>query len=239
MNIDVVTIFPSMFESVFAHGIVRRAVQEGKLTIGCVDLRSFTTDAHRTVDDRPFGGGEGMVFKPEPLAAAIRQLKAGAPGAKVIYLSPQGTTLNPTAIRRLAGLEHLILLCGRYEGVDQRVIDVFVDEEISIGNYVLSGGEIPAMVLVDAVVRMIPGVVGHPDSTRNESFEGGLLDYPVYTRPADFEGNPVPEVLLSGDHRAIRRWRQEMALERTRRSHPELLDELEKLNSEVNTDEQG
>lgn len=224
MKIDIVSIFPGMFPPVFGVGIVHRAVRSGLLELNPVDLRDFAHDVHRTVDDRPFGGGEGMVFKPEPLAEAIRVLQAGRePKPHVIFLTPQGRVLTQGRARELAEMEHLVLLCGRYEGVDQRIVDLFVDEEISIGDYVLSGGEIPAMVLVDTIARLLPGAVGHPDSTRNESFEDSLLDYPVYTRPAVFEGLEVPEALLSGNHREIASWRREQALKKTRASRPDLL----------------
>jgi tRNA (guanine37-N1)-methyltransferase len=224
MRIDIITIFPGLFDSIFEFGILGKARNSGRVEIHCVDLREFTTDRHRTVDDRPFGGGEGMVFKPEPLAAAIRSLQSGQPGERTIFLTPQGRLLTQSLVRQVAVWDHLILICGRYEGIDQRVIDLLVDEQISIGDYVLSGGEIPAMALVDAVVRLAPGVVGHPDSTRNESFEGGLLDCPVYTRPEVFEGRAVPEVLLSGNHDQIRRWRAEQSLANTRRLRPDLLN---------------
>jgi tRNA (guanine37-N1)-methyltransferase len=224
MRIDIITIFPGLFDSIFEFGILGKARNSGRVEIHCVDLREFTTDRHRTVDDRPFGGGEGMVFKPEPLAAAIRSLQSGQPGERTIFLTPQGRLLTQSLVRQVAVWDHLILICGRYEGIDQRVIDLLVDEQISIGDYVLSGGEIPAMALVDAVVRLAPGVVGHPDSTRNESFEGGLLDCPVYTRPEVFEGRAVPEVLLSGNHDQIRRWRAEQSLVNTRRLRPDLLN---------------
>jgi tRNA (guanine37-N1)-methyltransferase len=224
MRIDIITIFPGLFDSIFEFGILGKARNSGRVEIHCVDLREFTTDRHRTVDDRPFGGGEGMVFKPEPLAAAIRSLQSGQPGERTIFLTPQGRLLTQSLVRQVAVWDHLILICGRYEGIDQRVIDLLVDEQISIGDYVLSGGEIPAMALVDAVVRLAPGVVGHPDSTRNESFEGGLLDCPIYTRPEVFEGRAVPEVLLSGNHDQIRRWRAEQSLANTRRLRPDLLN---------------
>jgi tRNA (guanine37-N1)-methyltransferase len=225
MKIDVITIFPEMFASVFEFGIIHKARQAGTLELNCVDLREFATDRHRMVDDRPFGGGEGMVFKPEPLAAAIRSLRAQSPAARVVYLTPQGEVMNQERMRSLAKHEHLVVICGRYEGIDQRIVDLFVDEELSIGDYILSGGELPAMVLVDGITRCLPGVVGHPASTRNESFETGMLDYPVYTRPAEFEGQAVPEVLLSGNHREIEGWRRQKALEKTRRVRPDLLDE--------------
>ncbi|MBN2431062.1 MAG: tRNA (guanosine(37)-N1)-methyltransferase TrmD [Acidobacteria bacterium] len=227
MKIDVITIFPEMFESIFDFGIIHKARQAGTLELNCLDLRNFAADRHRMVDDRPFGGGAGMVFKPEPLAAAIRSRRDESASSWTVYLSPQGHVLNQTRMRALADKDHLILICGRYEGIDQRIIDLFVDEELSIGDYILSGGEIPAMVLVDGIVRCLPGVVGHPASTRDESFETGLLDYPVYTRPAEFEGLSVPEVLLSGDHREIARWRRLQAREKTRRVRPDLLDQNE------------
>jgi tRNA (guanine37-N1)-methyltransferase len=224
MKIDIITIFPGMIEPMLEFGILGKAHKCGQVEIRLVDLRNFTVDRHRTVDDRPFGGGEGMVFKPEPLAAAIRSLKTGGPGERVVFLSPQGRLLTQRRVRELAGWDHLILICGRYEGIDQRVIDLLVDEQVSIGDYVLSGGELPAMVLADAIARLAPGVVGHPDSTRNESFEADLLDCPVYTRPEIFEGLAVPEVLMSGNHERIRLWRAEQALANTRRHRPDLLE---------------
>ena len=224
MKIDIITIFPGLVEPMLEFGILGKARRGGQVEIRAIDLRDFTKDRHRTVDDRPFGGGEGMVFKPEPLAAAIRSLKTGSSGERVVYLSPQGRLLTQQRVRGLAGWEHLILICGRYEGIDQRVIDLLVDEQVSIGDYVLSGGELPARVLVEAVARLAPGVVGHPDSIRNESFEADLLDCPVYTRPEVFEGLAVPEVLMSGNHERILRWRAEQALANTRRHRPELLE---------------
>ena len=224
MKIDIITIFPGLIEPMLEFGILGKARKGGQVEIRTIDLRDFTADRHRTVDDRPFGGGEGMVFKPEPLAAAIRSLQTGAPGERVVFLSPQGRLLTQRRVRELAARDHLILICGRYEGIDQRVIELFVDEQVSIGDYVLSGGELPALVLVDAIARLAPGVVGHPDSIRNESFEADLLDCPVYTRPEVFEGMAVPEVLMSGNHERIRRWRAEQAMANTRQHRPDLLD---------------
>ena len=223
MRISILTIFPGMFGGVFEWGVLGKARKSGLVEIDVVDLRDFATDSHRTVDDRPFGGGEGMVFKPEPLAAAIRTLREKSGGAWVVYLTPQGRRVDQKTIRRLSEKEAMVLLCGRYEGVDQRIVDAFVDEEISVGDLVLSGGEFGAMMLADAVVRLVPGVVGHPDSIVNESFENGLLDYPVYTRPAEFEGVAVPEVLLSGDHKRIKAWREARALETTQARRPDLM----------------
>lgn len=228
MIVDVLTIFPEMFERVFEFGIVGQARKAGLLRVSLVNPRDFTTDAHRTVDDRPFGGGEGMVFKPEPLAAAVRSLQASGERPWVVCLSPQGRRVDQATVRRLAQMPRLALVCGRYEGIDQRFVDAFVDEEVSAADIVLSGGEIPAMLLVDAMTRLIPGAVGHPDSVVNESFENGLLDCPVYTRPAEFEGVRVPEVLLSGNHKRIAEWRERMALENTRKKRPDLLDEMGK-----------
>ncbi|MBP7868076.1 MAG: tRNA (guanosine(37)-N1)-methyltransferase TrmD [Acidobacteria bacterium] len=228
MIVDILTIFPEMFERVFAFGIVGQALKAGLIRVNLVNPRDFTTDAHRTVDDRPFGGGEGMVFKPEPLTAAVRSLPSDGERPWVVCLSPQGRRVDQAKVRQLALKPRLALVCGRYEGIDQRFVDACVDEEISAADIVLSGGEIPAMMLVDAMTRLIPGAVGHPDSVVNESFENGLLDCPVYTRPADFEGARVPEVLLSGNHKRIAAWRERMALENTRKKRPDLLDEMGK-----------
>lgn len=228
MLVDILTIFPEMFERVFEFGIVGQARKAGLLRLNLVNPRDFTTDAHRSVDDRPFGGGEGMVFKPEPLAAAVRSLRSDGDRPWVVCLSPQGPRVDQATVRRLARMPRLALVCGRYEGIDQRFVDAFVDEEVSAADIVLSGGEIPAMLLVDAMTRLIPGAVGHPDSVVNESFENGLLDCPVYTRPAEFEGERVPEVLLSGNHKRIAEWRERMALENTRKKRPDLLDEMGK-----------
>jgi tRNA (guanine37-N1)-methyltransferase len=236
MRIDIITIFPELFASVFEFGMIQKARKSGLVELKCWDLRQFTTDKHRTVDDRPFGGGEGMVLKPEPLAAAIRRACADSPEPWVVYMTPQGKPLDQGGVRGLAGRRHLVLVCGRYEGIDQRVVDLFVHEEISIGDFVLSGGEIPAMVVVDAVTRLLPGVVGHPDSTRNESFETEHLDCPVYTRPEVFEDRRVPEVLLSGNHARIQRWREGQRRERTRQRRPDLLKRRKSTN-EVNDNE--
>lgn len=226
LRIDVVTIFPGLFESFLEESILGSARREGLVGIGVHDLREWTEDRHRTVDDTPYGGGPGMVLKPEPLVAAIESL-AGPRGpdrkARVLLLSAQGRRLDQARLEALAREEHLVLVCGRYEGVDQRAIDLAVDEEISIGDYVLSGGEVPAMAVVEGVVRLVPGVLGNPDSTTTESFGEGFLEGPHYTRPAVFRGLEVPEVLRSGNHQAIARWRAERAREITRRRRPDLL----------------
>jgi len=226
LRIDVVTIFPGLFEAFLGESIVGIAGAVGALEVGVHDLRKWTSDRHRTVDDAPYGGGPGMVMKPEPLVAALEAL-AGTKGsgrtARVVLMTPQGERLDQSHVAQLAKARHLVLACGRYEGVDQRVIDLAVDEEISIGDYVLSGGEVPAMVVIEAVARLLPGVLGNPESAGSESFGQGLLEGPQYTRPALFRGLAVPEVLLSGNHAAVARWRAEKAHEITRRRRPDLL----------------
>ncbi len=224
MKIDVVTIFPRMVEAGLAEGVVGRARTAGLLDIVVHNLRDFTTDKHHVVDDVPFGGGPGMVMKPEPFFAALAGIRErrGTPGA-VILMSPAGERFTQQGAKRLAATGHIVLLCGRYEGIDERVREALASEEISIGDYVLSGGEVPALAVVDAVARLVPGVVGDDQSVEADSFTRGLLDYPHYTRPAQYEGRPVPEVLLSGHHAEIRRWRRETALQRTQERRPDLL----------------
>jgi tRNA (guanine37-N1)-methyltransferase len=250
MKIDILTIFPDFFRGPLDYGIIRRAQEAGLLAIRVHDLRAFAHDRHRTVDDRPFGGGEGMVLKPEPIFECIEELKIQsraervAAGAKesVVLLSAQGRNFDQRAAEELAALDQMVLICGRYEGVDERVGQHLADRELSIGDYVLSGGELGAAVIVDTVTRLIPGALGNQASARQESFtanpegetddgvanstcgSGGLLDYPHYTRPADFRGLQVPEVLVSGNHEQIRRWRRRTALEKTLRNRPDLLD---------------
>lgn len=224
MRIDVVTLFPAMFEAISGYGITSRAVQRGLLELGLVNPREFTRDTHRTVDDRPYGGGPGMVMMLEPLRQAIHAARGtGKPAASVIYLSPQGRPLDQAGLQELSRREHLVLVCGRYEGVDERLIRTEIDEEWSIGDYVLSGGELAAMVMIDGVTRLLPGALGHEDSAGQDSFVQGLLDYPHYTRPEQIDGMNVPPVLLSGDHERIRRWRLKEALGRTWLRRPELL----------------
>ncbi len=276
MRFDILTIFPNFFSGPLDHGILSRAIATGAVEVATHDLRTFTHDRHRTVDDRPFGGGEGMVLKAQPIFECVESLDAfGIPIAakterdlsrqSVILLSAQGKRFTQAAAHRLASLERVVLLCGRYEGVDERVNDLLADDELSIGDYVLSGGELAAAVVLDATVRLLPGVLGHADSARYESFglsdeqlapkenchpgrspeggvqgsagkgpdgvprsthgAGGLLDYPHYTRPAEFRGVPIPEVLAGGDHSAIRRWRRQQALAKTLRNRPDLLEE--------------
>ena len=260
MRVDILTIFSDFFRGPLDYGIVRRARETGLVEINIHDLRNFTKDKHRTVDDRPFGGGEGMVLKPEPIFECLESFGDMAPrearvsgGAKqsVILLSAQGSTLDQSLAAELSGLERIVLICGRYEGVDERVSQHLADREISIGDYVLSGGELGAAVIVDTVTRLIPGAVGNEASTRQESFtgnaagkngpaadksvrptpsstcvSGGLLDYPHYTRPADFRGIAVPEVLVNGNHEEIRRWRRKTALAKTLRNRPDLLERV-------------
>ncbi len=250
MRFDIITIFPGLFSGVFEHGVIKRAIHHDLLSVAVHDLRAFTHDRHRTVDDRPFGGGEGMVLKPEPLAEAVEHL-ALAPQAEraahketVILLSAQGKPFTQAKARELAQTKRVVLLCGRYEGVDERVNELIADQELSIGDYVLSGGELAAAVILDATMRLLPGVLGNDASSEYESFgqadsllpskglssthgAGGLLDYPHYTRPAEFRGVPVPEVLSSGNHDQIRRWRREQALRKTLQNRPDLLADAE------------
>ncbi len=250
MRFELVTIFPEFFHSILGHGVLRRAVETGLVKVGTQDLRGFTHDRHRTVDDRPFGGGEGMVLKPEPIFACLETLGLAPLGDRqasresVVLLSAQGRRFTQAVAAELAELDRVVLVCGRYEGVDERVNELLCDRELSIGDYVLSGGELAAAVIVDTVVRLLPGVLGNPDSARHESFgaddlgeahargavppathgTGGLLDYPHYTRPANFRGHAIPEALMSGDHAEIRRWRRRQSLEKTWRNRPDLLE---------------
>jgi tRNA (guanine37-N1)-methyltransferase len=227
LRIDIVTIFPALFAPFLEESFPGIARERGLLEATVHDLRAWTSDRHRSVDDAPYGGGPGMVMKPEPLVAAIEAL-AGPKGpertAQVVLLSPQGTRLDQAELERLGARDHLVLVCGRYEGVDQRVIELAVDREVSIGDYVLSGGEVPAMVLIEGLVRLIPGVLGNPESARSESFREDLLEGPHYTRPPEFRGLEVPAVLRSGNHGAVARWREERAREATRRRRPDLLE---------------
>ena len=224
MLFDIVTIFPNFFDSPLKDGVVRRAIEADILKVRTINLRDFTTDRHRTVDDRPFGGGEGMVMKPEPIYRALKVLKEEPPEARVILLSPRGKLLDQALAGELARFERLILICGRYEGVDERIREHCVDLELSVGDYVLSGGEIAALVLIEAVGRLIPGVLGCESSAENDSFSDGLLEFPQYTRPRIFKGWEVPEVLMSGDHARIARWRREQSLGLTYEQRPELLN---------------
>ncbi|MFB3118018.1 MAG: tRNA (guanosine(37)-N1)-methyltransferase TrmD [Myxococcota bacterium] len=227
LRIDVITIFPGLFEAFLDQSIVGIALRTGRLKVAIHDLRDWTTDRHRTVDDSPYGGGPGMVMKPEPLVAAIEALAGPkSPGrtTRVIALSPQGERLDQPRLAGLSKEQALVLVCGRYEGVDQRAIELAVDAELSIGDYVLSGGEVPAMVVIEGLARLVPGVVGNPKSIATESFQGPTLEGPQYTRPAEFRGQAVPPVLLSGDHGEVARWRAEQSSETTRRRRPDLLD---------------
>lgn len=255
MRFEIITVFPGLFAGIFEHGIIRRAQAEGKVSVQLHDLRAFTHDRHRTVDDRPFGGGEGMVLKPEPLAEALKTIgiqpkperearDASPPRTRILLLSAQGRPFSQPLARELASMDRVVLICGRYEGVDERINELYCDMELSIGDYVLSGGELAAAVVVDAVMRLLPGVLGNLASSEFESFgaedaeiavdaegvprsqhgAGGLLDYPHYTRPADFAGLAVPTVLLNGNHQQIRRWRREQQLRKTLLNRPDLLE---------------
>ncbi|HYJ46066.1 MAG TPA: tRNA (guanosine(37)-N1)-methyltransferase TrmD [Pyrinomonadaceae bacterium] len=230
MRVDIITIFPDFFRGAFDYGIIRRAQVAGLVDVKTHDLRGWTRDKHKQVDDRPFGGGDGMVLKPEPIFAAVEELTGKSErdqypeGTRVVLLSPQGRVFTQSVASELAESAHVVLICGRYEGVDERVAEALVTDEISIGDYVLSGGEPAAVVVVDALVRLLPGALGNETSAVNESFSEGLLDYPHYTRPPEFRGMRVPDILLGGHHAEIARWRHERALEKTKRNRPDLLE---------------
>jgi tRNA (guanine37-N1)-methyltransferase len=223
MRFDIITIFPEIFSGVFDFGIVRRAVEAGLIEIHLHDLRDYAPDRHRQVDDRPFGGGAGMVMKPEPLFRAVEAV-TNRESAPVVLLSPQGRLFSQAVAEEYSQASRLVLVCGRYEGVDERVVEHLISDELSVGDYVLSGGEIPAMVVVDAVTRLIPGALGCAQSAERESFSDGLLDHPQYTRPADYRGLKPPEVLLSGNHAEIECWRRRKSIEKTLRSRPDLIN---------------
>jgi len=224
MRFDVLTLFCGMFSTFLKESILGRAVERGLLDVHLVDIRDYASDAHKTTDDRPYGGGDGMVMKPEPIYEAIRSVERVGERSRVILLSPQGEVFDQQKAWELSELDQLVLVCGRYEGVDERAISSSVDQELSIGDYILSGGETAAMVVMESVGRLIPKVLGGERSTLEDSFEDGLLEYPQYTRPREFKGQEVPEVLLSGDHEAIRRWRREQSMRRTLERRPDLLE---------------
>jgi len=223
MIVDILTIFPGMMAGPITESIIGKARERKLIDIRIINIRDYAVDPHRTTDDRPFGGGSGMVMKPEPLAASIGNVRQNDPAARVILLSPQGRLFDQEIAFELSRLNHICLVCGRYEGVDERIRTHYVDDEISIGDYVLTGGELPALVIVDAVARLLPGVLGSDESLNEESFITGLLEYPHYTRPEIFENHRVPDILLSGNHGAIRRWRRQQALLRTWQRRPDLL----------------
>ena len=245
MNFTVLTIFPEMFSALLVGGIVKRAIESDHVSVDPIDIRGFATDQHRTVDDRPYGGGCGMVMKPEPVAEAIRYARQKDPEAHTLLLTPQGRPFDQSVAQELARYAGLILVCGRYEGVDERVREHLVDDDLSIGDYVLTGGELAAMVVVDAVTRLVPGTLGGEDSAKEDSFSTGLLEHPQYTRPKSFEGVDVPDVLLSGDHGAVKRWRRQASLVRTMINRPDLLVDqplsrsdlefIEKLQKDIKT----
>ena len=225
--VDVLTIFPEMFPGVLGSSMLKRAQESGRLRLAVHDLRDYSHDKHRKVDDRPYGGGPGMIMRIEPIAEAVETLTRGCAAhrcCQTILMSPQGQRCSPALAQELSGVEHLLLICGHYEGVDERV-KAFVDRAVSIGDYVLTGGELPAMVLIDCIARFVPGVLGHAQATEEESFTAGWLEYPQYTRPPVFRGLAVPEVLLSGDHERVARWRQEQAVAKTQASRPDLMQD--------------
>jgi tRNA (guanine37-N1)-methyltransferase len=225
MKIDVLTLFPAMFAGPLDESIIKRAREAGRLDLAIHNLRDYAHDRHKTVDDRPFGGGPGMLLKPEPIFEAVETLAREA--TRVILLSPAGRPFNQAIARELAGVEHLLMVSGHYEGFDERVREQLADDELSIGDYVLTNGALPVMVIIDAVTRLLPGVLGDDDSARDDSFSQGLLEYPQYTRPAEFRGMKIPEVLLSGNHAEIARWRAEQARQRTKERRPDLLEQTE------------
>ncbi len=235
VQVGVITIFPEILDAVAEFGTIRRAIESGSLGLESLDIRDYASDRRRTVDDRPYGGGPGMVLLPGPLASCIDAAKQRVDGP-VIYLTPQGERFNHAIARELAELSGMILVCGRYEGIDQRIVETRIDREISIGDYVVSGGEFPAMVLLDAVVRLLPGVLGNEESALQDSFSNGMLDCPHYTRPESFEGLNVPQVLLSGNHQEIQRWREQQAFDWTRNRRPDLIESSSRLESENETD---
>lgn len=225
MKIDIITIFPKMFKPILDESIIRRAQKKGLVKIVVHNLRDYSTDKHKKIDDRPFGGGPGMVFKPEPIFRAVEHIKSKIKNQKlkIILLSPRGKKLNQKLAQRLIKYKHLILICGRYEGVDERISTRLADEEISIGDYILTGGELPTMVLIDCVIRLIPGVLGDKDSKESDSFCEGLLEYPQYTRPANFRGMKAPHILLSGNHQKILEWRKRQSYKVTQKKRPDIL----------------
>ena len=234
MNFTVLTIFPKMFDLFWEHGIIRKAIDQKKISASAIDIRNFATGKHRSTDDRPYGGGCGMVMKPEPLAAAIRAATKKTPFAKRILLTPQGRRFDQGVANELSSLKGLILICGRYEGVDERICHDFIDDEISIGDYILTGGELAAMIIIDALARLIPGVLSDKDSAEKETFSGNVLKHGQYTRPSSFEGRYVPEVLLSGNHKEIDKWRLETSLIRTFLKRPDLLKNRALSKEEIN-----
>ncbi len=225
MKFSVLTLFPEMVDPFWNNGMIARGIEKGLISGNCINIRDFSTDRHHTVDDRPYGGGSGMVMKPEPLKEAVHSAKAGNPDARVILMSPQGTRFDQPLAERFAEEEKgMVFVCGRYEGIDERIVDGLIDEEISIGDFVLTGGELAAMAVIDSVARLIPGVLGSDESSKSDSFTDGRLEYAQYTRPEDFQGNRVPGVLLSGNHERIRQWRKASSIKRTFLKRPDLLD---------------
>lgn len=232
MKIDILTLFPEFFSSLYDWSIIGRAIAKDIVNIDSINIRDFSSNKHKKVDDYPFGGGPGMVMTPEPIFGAINKVKKD--DSKIIYLSPQGKRLNQEIVNNLSREKHLILLCGHYEGVDNRVIDNYIDEEISIGDYVLTGGEIPAMVLIDSIVRLLPGVLNSEESYSDESHFNGLLEHPQYTRPREFKGLEVPDVLLSGNHEKIKQWRHYKSLKATFLKRPDLLNDIDLSKEDIN-----
>ena len=236
MKIDILTLFPQMFDGVLRHSILKRAIESGCMEFAFYDIRDYADNKHRQVDDAPFGGGQGMLLMPQPAFDCLEDVLLQAKQQRrVVYMSPQGQPLTAQTAKRLSSYEELIVLCGHYEGIDQRVLDTFVDEEVSLGDFILTGGEIAAMAVVDAVARFVPGVLGSAASAHEDSFSDGLLEYPQYTRPSEFRGMRVPEILLSGDHQKIAQWRREQSLQVTKQKRPDLLETAPLTEKERNT----
>jgi len=234
MRFDILTLFPEMFNGPFSDSMIKKARENGIIDINLIDIRDYTTDKHNTADDYPYGGGAGMVLKVEPIYYALADITEDfSQSTTNILLTPRGQKLDQSMVKDLSGKDRLVLICGHYEGIDERIRNNFVDQEVSIGDYVLTGGEIPAMVLVDAIARLLPGVLGHDESKKNDSFYNGILDYPHYTRPQEFKGMEVPEILLSGNHQLVDRWRKKEALKRTYLMRPDLIE-----NAELTKDQQ-
>lgn len=223
MKISIITLFPEVFDPILKTSILKRAQKKGKVEFELINLRDFGEGKHQIVDGKPYGGGAGMLFKADVLAKAVKSLKIENSKLKIILMSASGTPYKQSKARELSGFEHLIIVCGHYEGVDQRFIEKYVNEEISIGDYVLTGGEIPAMIIADSVIRLIPGVLEKPEATENESFSDGFLEYPQYTRPENWQGKKVPSILLSGNHQAVEKWQREQSIKKTKRLRPDLL----------------
>jgi tRNA (guanine37-N1)-methyltransferase len=232
MKITVLTLFPERMETLLEFSVIKKALEKGLLNINYVNIRDFSTNKHKKVDDYPYSGGPGMLLKPDPLSEALDEVSQK--DSKIFYMSPKGAVLNQENVKKISQEKNIVIIAGHYEGIDQRIIDTYVDEEISIGDYILTGGELPALVLVDSVARLIPGVLGNEDSHQDESFENNLLEHPQYTRPYEYKGSKVPDILLSGDHEKIKRWKRYKSIELTLKHRPDLIKDIETIKKEYN-----